>query len=181
MYRVGTEIPLPRETVWDYLIQPEHYNVLVNATKIEITDRKQGLVTQGSVFQCYHGDSMVALTVLEWQPFELSTTEFVFPAPMKGASGLCELRLTTLPDGGTKLEQVYSKITGPLLGRMMGTMYIGRMRKKAAEDVDRFRDHIVKLERDKGLKPQAPPSTLLIDAAAMEALHASRAQVAPAS
>jgi hypothetical protein len=119
--------------------------------------------------------------VLEWQPFELSTTEFVFPAPMKGASGLCELRLTNMPDGGTRLEQVYSRISGPLIGRIMGTMYIKGMRKKAAADVDRFRDHIVKLEREKGLRAAEPPSSLVVDAAAMESLRASLAQVAPAT
>jgi hypothetical protein len=180
LFRAATEIPLSAEVVWDYLIQPEHYNVLVGATKIEITDRKGGRVTEGSAFQCYHGGQVLPLTVLEWQPFELITTEFKFPAPMTGASGLCELRL--LPtEGGTRLEQAYSKIAGPLIARTMGTMFIGKMRKKAAEDVARFGEHVVKLEREKGLKPAAPPSSLMVDAAAMDALRESLKEAVPAS
>jgi uncharacterized protein YndB with AHSA1/START domain len=128
MFRVAADIPLPREAVWDYLIQPEHYNVLVAATKIEITDKKDGRVTLGSAFQCYHGDHAMALTVLEWQPFELITTEYILPAPAKGAVGLSEIRLTPIA-GGTKMEQVFSKITGPLLAKTVGTLFIKGMSK----------------------------------------------------
>jgi uncharacterized protein YndB with AHSA1/START domain len=178
MFRVAADIPLPREAVWDYLIQPEHYNVLVAATKIEITDRKGGRVSPGSAFQCYHGDHPMALTVIEWQPFELITNEFMLPPPAAGALGLVELRLTPI-EGGTRLEQVFSKINGPLVARTMGTMFMKGMHKKAIDDVDRFRDHIVKLEREKDLRPAAPPTSFVIDAAAMESLRASLAQ-APA-
>ena len=35
-----------------------------------------GRVQAGSTFQCYHGDKVVPLALLEWEPFERMVAEF---------------------------------------------------------------------------------------------------------
>jgi hypothetical protein len=135
------DIALRPELVWDYLLQPEHYNVLVNATRIEIEKRPGDRITAGSVFQCYHGEGMVPLTIIEWQPFERMVSQFPVPVPFKGTTGLSEIRLEPI-EGGTRLSQIMGKTKGPVLGRLMGDREFKKMEPKFREDLARFKAHI---------------------------------------
>jgi hypothetical protein len=141
LFAVSAVIGVSRERLWDYLIQPEHYNVLLGATKVEIGGRQGGRVTTGSVFQCYHGDAVVSLTVLEWQPFRRIVTRYMAPVPVAGVTGLSELRLE---DAGadTRLTQVMSKTTGPLLGRLMADTMFRTSRGAFERDMGKFKRYI---------------------------------------
>ena len=83
LMQVAAEIELPPEVVWDYLIQPEHFNVLAAGTRTEIADRKGGRVSVGAVYQCFHGDTFMPQTILEWEPFTRILVQAAIPIPVK--------------------------------------------------------------------------------------------------
>jgi hypothetical protein len=171
LLRATIDISLRPELVWDYLLQPEHYNVMVNATRMEIEKRPGDKITNGSVFQCYHGNGVVSLTVVEWQPFERMISQFPVPVPIKGTTGLTELRLEPI-ETGTRLSEIMSKTRGPLLGRLMGDHAFRKMEPKFRADLARFKAHI---EADwAALSGGAPAAVAITDerirAAARESL-----------
>jgi hypothetical protein len=172
LFSVATDIALPREPVWDYLLQPAHYNVLVNATRIAIVDRSHGRVGVGSSFQCYHGDSIVPLAVVDWQPFQRTVTQADGPLPIMGVVCLVELKLETIP-AGTRLTQTMGRATGPLVGRLMCDAIFGMQKKTFKRDMDNFRDHV---EADwralAGSAVAAPPPPASVTAAIRESLGA---------
>jgi hypothetical protein len=84
---------------------------------MEITNRSQGRIAPGSVYQCYHGDKLVPQTILEWEPFERMIVKEV-PPMLSGLSAINEYRLDSV-EGGTKLTKTSAKPTGPILGRML--------------------------------------------------------------
>jgi uncharacterized protein YndB with AHSA1/START domain len=158
LMRVSTEIALPRERVWDYVVQPEHYMVLLVATNLDVSGKSAGRVAVGSVFQCYHGDAIIPLTVLEWQPFERMVVEYISPVPIKGVMALTELRLEATATG-TMLTQIFSKSSGPLLGRMMSDAGLKSSVKQFQHDIEAFRAHI---EADFAGQPEEAPAMAAI-------------------
>jgi uncharacterized protein YndB with AHSA1/START domain len=174
-----TDIALPPELIWDYLGQPAFFNVLVGGNRIEIEDRKAGRIAQGSVFQCYHGDNaLVSQVVLEWHPFERLLLQFVAPVPVKGVTGMVEVRLEPIATG-TRMTQTFSKAQGPLAGRLMADIGMRQMMQKSGQaDLDRFRDRIQADWAEHGGTPAggAPPEAA-IGAAALESLSAARSAV----
>jgi hypothetical protein len=115
--RFEAEIGMPRERVWDYLIQPHFRNILVGSDWMEIANRSNGRIAPGSVYQCYHGDKLVPQTVLEWQPFQ-SMIERTLPPDLPGVSFISEYRLDPIARG-TRLTMTAAKPAGPLLKRML--------------------------------------------------------------
>ena len=104
------EINMPRERVWDYLAQPRFRNILIGSDKMEVTNRVHGRITDGSVYQCYHGDKWVPHTILEWQPFERIIVKESYI--VHGVSALNEYQLETT-ESGTRFTRWYAKPTGP--------------------------------------------------------------------
>ena len=110
-------LAMPREFVWDYLIQPKYRNTLVGSDRMEITNRSSGRIAPGSIYQCYHGDKLVPQTILQLRPFELMIVQELSPM-IPGSGGISEYRLDST-EGGTVLTKSLSKPTGPLLGRAL--------------------------------------------------------------
>lgn len=176
LLRVSADIALPRERVWDYLVQPEHYMVLLAATHLEVNGKSGGRVAVGSVFQCYHGDAVIPLTVLEWQPFERMLVEYISPVPIKGVMALTELRLEATAIG-TRLTQIFSKSSGPLLGRMMSDAGLKSSAKEFQRDIEAFRTHVeadFAQHPDEGQAMAAIPASD-VDGAARQSLSELRA------
>jgi uncharacterized protein YndB with AHSA1/START domain len=111
------DIDMPRERVWDYLIQPEFRNSLIGTDRMEISNSKDGRIAPGSVYQCYHGDNVVPQTVLEWQPFESMLLKELFPMN-HNVSYLAEYRLQSI-ESGARLTREIAYPEGPLFGRTM--------------------------------------------------------------
>ncbi len=141
LLQVETVIQAAPEQIWDFLIQPEHFNVFAGGTKTEIAHPQDGRVEVGSVYQCYHGDTFIPQTILEWQPFVRTLVQAVIPIPIKGTTMLIEVRLEPTP-GGTRFTQVFGRAAGPPLGRMMGNLVFRMLAKSAKRDVDKFGQHI---------------------------------------
>jgi hypothetical protein len=113
--RSEIHINMPRERVWDYLIQPEFRTALIGSDRMEVTNRSHGRIAPGSVYQCYHGEKWVPQTILEWQPFERMITREL-PPMSPALSAIVEYRLDST-EGSTTLSKLFSKPTGPFFGR----------------------------------------------------------------
>jgi hypothetical protein len=96
---------MPRERVWDYLIQPEFRNTLIGSDRMEIANRSNGRIAPGSIYQCYHGDKMVPQTILEWQPFESMIVQELSPL-IRNISGISEYRLDSVEGGHEIVEDI---------------------------------------------------------------------------
>lgn len=155
LMQVSTEIGATPEQVWDFLIQPEHFNVFATGTRTAIQEQKDGRVTEGTVYQCYHGNTILPLTVLSWEPFERIVLRATPPIPVKGTTLLIEVRLEPTDDG-TRFVQVFGKASGPWAGRVMANLMFRTMAKAAQRDVDTFRDHV---KRELAGRGEAPRGT----------------------
>jgi hypothetical protein len=117
--RFETVIHASPELVWNSIVEPGQFNVLLGGDRGEVTGRKAGRVAPGSVYQCYHGDAVISNTVLGWTPFEQMTVEFLMPIPIPDVVVRCEVQLIPVPEG-TRLVEIYSRSRGSLLGRVAG-------------------------------------------------------------
>ena len=93
--------------------------------------------------------------------------EYVSPVPSRGVSGLTELRLED-SGTGTRLTQIFSKSSGPLLGRMMSDAGLKSSAKQFQHDIEQFARHI---EADHA---QHPPEDTMPTIAAAEIGAAAR-------
>jgi uncharacterized protein YndB with AHSA1/START domain len=147
------DINMPPELVWDYITQPEFRNILVGSDRQEITNRSNGRVAPGSVYQCYHGDMVIPQTILEWQPFKRMVVHQVVPIPIPNTSLLIDCRLVPT-EKGTRLVQAASKAKGPLLGRILVDYLMGPLTAKSAERrTEEFKQRIEEDLAAKGFEP----------------------------
>jgi hypothetical protein len=169
--KMEVDIHIPREQVWDYLVQPKFRNFLIGADRIEIAHRKDGRIRQGTVFQCYHGDKVLPQTILEWQPFDYMLVKemaVVYP----GAYSNNLYKLETIPDG-TRFTKFIGKLGGPFPGRLLLSLlmpiFTGFMRRS----FQKFKEAV---EQDYAVHPPENPflkalSTEKIKQAAAESLR----------
>jgi uncharacterized protein YndB with AHSA1/START domain len=131
-----TEIAMPPDRVWDYLVNPETLNSLIHADRLEIGHLSHGRVDTGTTYKCIHGNRSTPFTILEWQPFERILMQVGMP--VRGCDALMEIRLVPSPKG-TRLFQGFSKTRGPLPGRIASDLMMMGMTKQVKEDLESFR------------------------------------------
>ena len=139
---VETEIAMPPQLVWDYVNQSEFRNVLIGSDRYEVSDRVGGRVGVGSVYQCYHGKTIIPLAVLEWRPFTRVLLRMRLPFPGRPTHVLIDLRLTPT-DEGTRLVQTVARPTGTALKRAMARLMVRTGHKRAQKEIDAFRDQVL--------------------------------------
>lgn len=135
--QVETELAMPPELVWNYLIQPEYAVTLYGSKGVDYINRSHGRVAKGSVVQCFHGDHTTQFAIIQWQPFEQMATEMMLPIPIKNVFILADLRLIPT-EKGTRLVQTFSKARGPLVGRIIAALVFSTLAKQAQHDIDAF-------------------------------------------
>lgn len=154
--QVKTEIAMPPELVWDYLIQPEFAITLYASDGLDYANRAQGRIARGSIVQCFHGDHISPLTIIQWQPFEQMTTETLLPIPIKNVSVLVDVRLVPT-EKGTQLVQTFSKAKGPLAGRILGNLGFSMLLRQAQRDLEAFKTRIEQDLAGRGVGMEAAP------------------------
>ena len=128
-----TEIGMPPDRLWDYLIRPETLIGLIHADRLEVSHLSHGRVDIGTVYRCIHGNQTTPLTILEWQPFERILMQTAMPIP--GCNALMEMRLVPTIHG-TRLFQIFSKSRGSLPGRLACDLMLKGMAKRLKEDLE---------------------------------------------
>jgi hypothetical protein len=151
--QVEAEIAMPPHVLWDYLANPDFRKFLVGSDSQRILNRSQGRVAPGSAFQCFHGKSIITQTVLEWQPFELMTTEDLV---MPDLSALLELRLQPTQNG-SRLILTFGKPRGAPLKRLVGALVLGWKARSGSgqRDLDTFKARVEADYARRGAAPQA--------------------------
>jgi len=172
VFAVETEIVLPLETVWDYLMRPEFRRVLIGSDRQEIVDRKRGRVTEGSVYLCYHGEQLIRQTVVSWKPFERVITQDLIPVPFPNVTAYVGYELSRT-EKGTRLVQAVSKaMTGSILGRLIVDLIMPTKRKEFAHDIEKFKKHLEEEAAKHGAAPEGIALTPeMVSATVAESLH----------
>ena len=136
--RVEGEIALAAELVWDCLTQPEYRSILMGSDRQNVLNRKDGRIAPGSIYQCFHGDSITTQTILDWQPVVRMLSEDLI---MPKITVLVECQLIPT-ETGVRLVQTISKARGPLPMRTVVNMAMKTKAKEAERDIRAFLDHI---------------------------------------
>lgn len=168
-------IDMPRELVWDYLVQPKYRNSLIGADRMEIANRSDGRVAPGSVYQCYHGDKLVPQTILEWQPFERMIVKELSPL-YPDTGGISEYRLDKV-EGGTILTKSLARPIGPFLGRMLIYLLMPMFKQAMQKAFETFKHDIESdyRERSKEMEKGTEFTSQQIRQAASNSLQNSQA------
>lgn len=163
----------PPEVVWNNIVQPEAFNVLLGGDKMGLAKRRGSRVAKGTVYNCYHGDALIENVVVGWRPFEQLTLQFALPIPLLEATMLAELRLQAVPEG-TALTEIFSKTRGSLPARLAGDGAIKAQQGHFRELFERFVAHVeAEAAEMASVAEGAPiPTAAEVDAAARQSLSA---------
>lgn len=131
-------VPLP--VAWDWIQDPVKRNIWGHGVTWSNGDRPKGRMGSGASNHCAHGKGILTEVVLDWRPFEYSTTE----ALEGGKKSMTEtFRFEPLPNGGTRVYDIM-KMEMPLprpIRRLIGKMYAKSMKmEEMFQDVVRLAD-----------------------------------------
>ncbi|MGW8319309.1 MAG: DUF2652 domain-containing protein [Candidatus Promineifilaceae bacterium] len=169
---ISIDIDVPPERLWDYMMQPEFRNALIGSDRMAITNRSQGRIGPGSVYQCYHGEKLVPQTIVAWQPFERIVIEQPFPMAQSNTM-LGEYRLEPV-EGGTRLVVRTSKPWGPVSGRLLYKLMRPIISRMAMRLLVAFKERV---EDDYRQWPEVIGSEAEIDKSSIRAAAAAGLQV----
>jgi hypothetical protein len=104
------EYPVPPHVAWSWYQTPEKRNIVMPTVHWYAGDRPGGRGGVGASNHCAHGAGTSTEVVVDWRPFEYSTTE----SYEKGKKTFIETdRFEPLPNGGTRLH-VFARLVLPL-------------------------------------------------------------------
>jgi hypothetical protein len=104
------DFPIPPPIVWQWVQNPEKRNLSMPDVHWSVGERPHGRGGVGANNHCAHGSGMSTEVIVDWRPFEYSTTE----SYEKGKQTLTETdRFEPLSDGGTRMY-VFIKLNLPL-------------------------------------------------------------------
>jgi hypothetical protein len=133
------DIKVPLLVAWEWIQDPVKRNQWGHDVVWTSGDRPQGRMQSGASNHCAHGSgSAITEIVLDWRPFEYSTTE----AFQNGKKIMTEtFRFEPLPNGGTRVFDIM-KMEMPLpkpLRRLVGKVFSKMMHMEAAlQEAARF-------------------------------------------
>ncbi|HBJ30786.1 MAG TPA: hypothetical protein DDY93_05410 [Dehalococcoidia bacterium] len=70
MFTLEYDFPYSPAVVWDYITKPE-YRAIMN-----VIGKSDGCISQGTTYQCAHGNNLYLNTVVDWRPTEQYTVQF---------------------------------------------------------------------------------------------------------
>jgi uncharacterized protein YndB with AHSA1/START domain len=121
---LSIDFATPPAVTWDWIQDPSKRNQWAGGhVRWSMGERPQGRRGKGASNHCAHGKSLSTEVILDWHPFEYSTTDS-FENGKKTFSET--FRLEPLPEGGTRVHDVM-KISMPLptfLRRLMAKFVI---------------------------------------------------------
>jgi uncharacterized protein YndB with AHSA1/START domain len=171
LFSLDADVAAAPEAVWDFVVQPEHFNVLLGGDHTKLSKRAGGRVTVGSVYQCYHGDHPLSNAVVGWRPFEQLVVEFTVPLPMPGVA-LSRIALTLTPTAtGTHLHEDFGKASGPMLVRLAADAGMRARQALFLTQLKAFAAHIEAEAAGRDITPALVPDSE-VGAAALASLTA---------
>jgi hypothetical protein len=121
------EFNVPPPIAWEWMQDPAKRNLWVNNVVWSSGDRPKGRTGSGASNHCAHGKGVTSEVVLDWRPFEYSTTESF----ENGKKLMMEtIRFAPLPNGGTRLYDIMKlEMTLPRFLRRIAARIIAKMMK----------------------------------------------------
>lgn len=127
---------VPPPVAWDWMQNPAKRNLWGGDVQWSSGNRPRGRTGSGASNHCAHGKGVLIESVLDWRPFEYSTTE----SYENGKKLMTDtLRFEPLPGGGTRvydmicLEMSVPRLLRKIVGRVMAKMLkMEEMGQKAA-------------------------------------------------
>jgi hypothetical protein len=172
LYRFELETVARPEEIWDFIVLPEHFNVLLGGDYTRLSKRRGGRVAVGTVYQCYHGEDSVTNVVLGWRPFTQIVVQVVLPLPIPDVTVLVAVDLTPTATG-THVVESFSRTSGSLRGRLLGDAGMKGRKDYFHERLQAFAAHV---EAEVKARPRPPaaaaPADAEVDAAVRESLVA---------
>ena len=141
LLEISTDIDLPVEMVWSYLIDPEYRTTLIGSTRQEVQTGGQGRIGEGSVYQCYHGEKLSPHLVVDWRPLERIVTSDTLKVLGMNLEFPSEYALERM-GSGTRLTRRGMVPDGPWLGRRLARFAYPRMTNRFQRGIEAFRDRI---------------------------------------
>lgn len=101
---VRVDFPAPPAVAWDWLQDPVKRNLWTGGhVHWSVGDRPQGRRGKGASNHCAHGKSLSTEVILDWRPFEYSTTESFDSGKKTFAE---TIRFELLPNGSTRVHDL---------------------------------------------------------------------------
>jgi len=92
----------PPAVTWEWMMDPNKRNLWGGGVVWSAAERSKGRSGKGAVNHCAHGKGVSTETILDWRPFEYSTSE----SYDNGKKSLSKTtRLEPLPNGGTRMHE----------------------------------------------------------------------------
>jgi len=121
------DFTVPPPIAWEWIQDPVKRNLWGHDVVWSSGDRPRGRMGSGASNHCAHGKGVLTEVVLDWRPFEYSTTE----ALERGKKLMTEtFQFEQLPGGGTRVYDIM-KMEMPLprpLRRLVGRIYAKTMK-----------------------------------------------------
>lgn len=166
LFVLQAEIPAPPPLVWDYVTKLEYRTILMGADSMRRDDPTAGRTSQGTMYYCAHGDTLIPHAILDWRPFEYYTWNTDIP-------GMSTQALTTVrlipSEVGTRMLFIVGYSTGPADERKLTDQYVGSEYRQGAEmTVEALRQTILR-ELAEGVVVLAEPARVAPEAVAAAA------------
>lgn len=94
------DYPVSQIHLWEVMTDAKTRTIAFGTIPQVLVGRRGGRTGPGASYHCYHGDKLIRLLIVDWQPFEQITCDEDSPVPKVRA--LATYRLTPI-EGGTRL------------------------------------------------------------------------------
>jgi uncharacterized protein YndB with AHSA1/START domain len=132
------ELPAPPATVWEWLNDPRLRSRWVGERTVEVELPADGRTGPGAVYHCYHGDSVIDHTIVDWRPFSFFSEEV---RPRAGVRALLSWRLE--PSGGGTRLRLDVDLSAPLPGAVKRRLCRSYAQRELQTDLDRLERSIM--------------------------------------
>lgn len=125
MFTLEYDFPYSPAVVWDYITKPE-YRAIMN-----VIGKSDGCISQGTTYQCAHGNNQYLNTMLDWSPTEQYTVQFSSMLPK--VIWLWTIKLS--PTGeGSRATMTFGRPNGPAIYLILDKLGWGLFRKRMARN-----------------------------------------------
>jgi hypothetical protein len=162
MFTLEYDFTYSPAVVWDYITKPEYRAIVLESDSMNVIGKSDGRISQGTTYQCAHGNNLYLNTVVDWRPPEQYTVQF---SPMlQKVIWLWTIKLS--PTGeGSRPTMTFGRPNGPAIYLILDKLGWRLFRKHLARNsfLARFQRFEATLKQELG--QSAPESRASVEIA----------------